>query len=142
MPYSAAMQSSTKAATREEYFESLPDDRRRDIERIEALIKEIAPGLTPGYSNGYLGYGPYHYKYSSGREGDTYHISLANQKQYISIYCCAVVDGGYVAERYRERLPKANIGKSCVRFKRLDDLDPEAVRDLIRETAENAPAGG
>jgi hypothetical protein len=136
------MQSATKVATREEYFESLSPERRRDIEQIDALIREIAPDLKPGYSNGYLGYGPYHYKYASGREGDSYHIGLASQKQYISIYCCAVVDGAYVADRFRDRLPKANIGKSCVRFKRLDDLNPEVVRELIRETAACAPMGG
>ena len=42
---------------------------------------------------------------------------------------------GFVAERYRERLPKADIGRSCVRFTRVDDLDPEALAELIREGA-------
>lgn len=42
----------------------------------------------------------------------------------------------FVAERYRERLPKANIGKSCVRFKRLSDLDQNVLKELIRECAE------
>jgi len=46
---------------------------------------------------------------------------------------------GYVAERYRKRLPGASIGKSCVRFKRLDDLDEGILRELIRETAAGAP---
>ena len=41
-----------------------------------------------------------------------------------------------MAERYRERLPKANIGKSCVRFKRLSDLDEAVLRQLIRDSAE------
>ena len=62
-------------------------------------------------------------------------IGIANNKQYISLYCCAADERGYVADRYRKRLPKANIGKSCVRFKRLSDLDEAAVKDLIRETA-------
>ncbi len=42
----------------------------------------------------------------------------------------------FVAERYRERLPKASIGKSCVRFKRLSDLDQNDLKELIRECAE------
>lgn len=136
------MQSANKAATLEEHLETLTPERRADIELIDALIKEVAPELARGYSGGYIGYGPYHYKYASGREGDTYHIGLASQKNYISIYCCAVVDGAYVAEGFRERLPKANIGKSCVRFKKLDDLDSEVLRELIRETAANDPTGG
>jgi len=56
-------------------------------------------------------------------------------EQYISLYSCAADDNGYVAERYKDRLPNANIGKSCVRFKHLSDLDEEILRELIRETA-------
>lgn len=41
---------------------------------------------------------------------------------------------GYVAERYRAKLPKAKIGKSCVTFKRLDDLGRDALVALLRET--------
>jgi hypothetical protein len=62
-------------------------------------------------------------------------IGIANNKQYISLYCCAADEKGYVAEGYRKRLPKANIGKSCVRFKRLSDLDEEVLRELIRDSA-------
>ena len=47
----------------------------------------------------------------------------------------AADEKGYVAEGYRKRLPKANIGKSCVRFKRLSDLDEEVLRELIRDSA-------
>ena len=79
-----------------------------------------------------LGYGKYAYKYASGRSGEWMKIGIANNKQYISLYCCAADDDGYVAEQFKERLPKANIGKSCVRFKRLADLDENALKDLIR----------
>jgi hypothetical protein len=62
--------------------------------------------------------------------------SATTHEQYISLYCCAADEGGYVAEQFKERLPKANIGKSCVRFKRLSDLDETALRDLIRKCAQ------
>ena len=62
-------------------------------------------------------------------------IGIANNKRYISLYCCSTDEQGYVAERFRKRLPKADIGKSCVRFKRLSDLDEETLRELIREAA-------
>jgi hypothetical protein len=99
------------------------------------MVREEAPELEPTMEFGMLGYGKYHYKYKSGREGEWMKIGIANNKQYISLYSCAADDDGYVAERYRGRLPKANIGKSCVRFKRLSDLDEETLRELIRETA-------
>ena len=84
---------------------------------------------------GIPGYGSYEYKYASGREGRWFRIGLANNKQYISLYCCAADATGYVAERFRRRLPKASIGRSCVRFKRVSDLDERALRELIRLTS-------
>jgi len=53
-----------------------------------------------------------------------------------SLYAMAADERGYVAEHFKERLPKASIGKACVRFKRLADLDLAALRDLVRETVE------
>ena len=109
--------------------------RRDDVARLHALIRRTAPRLAPGASGKMLGYGPFHYRYASGREGDTFRIGLAANKQYLSLYVLAVDAGGYVAERYRTRLPRADIGKCCVRFKRLDDLDPEALVSLLKEAA-------
>ncbi|MBL8295653.1 MAG: DUF1801 domain-containing protein [Bryobacterales bacterium] len=59
---------------------------------------------------------------------------------YISLYVCAADERGCCAERYKEALPKANIGKSCVRFRRMADLDPQALRKLIKEGAKTKAA--
>ena len=82
-----------------------------------------------------LGYGPFHYRYASGREGDTTLLGLASQKRYISLYACMADDRGYVAERYAEALPKASIGKSCIRFTRLADVDLATLETVVRECA-------
>ena len=50
-------------------------------------------------------------------------------------------DGEYLAESRADRFPKAKVGKSCIRFKRLDDLDPVALRSLLEE-AGRLPAPG
>lgn len=130
------MKGQTNAATHEEYISEVEERRRPDIQRLHDLVRKWAPELEPTMAYGMLGYGSYHYRYASGREGDWMRIGIANNKQYISLYCCATDGNGYVAERYRERLPKANIGKSCVRFKRLSDLDEDILCELIREVAE------
>ncbi len=124
-----------KAATPEEYIAAVGDARRGDIQRIYDLVREEAPELEPTMEFDCLGFGKYHYKYSTGREGDWYKIGLANNKSYISLYCCGTKDGAYVAEGYKDRLPKASIGRSCVRFKRLSDIDESTLRELVRETA-------
>ena len=87
-----------------------------------------------------LGYGPFHYRYASGREGDASLIALASRKQYISLYVLCTTERGYLAEQYAERLPKANIGKSCVRFKRTEDVDRGALVELIAEARRIGPA--
>jgi Domain of unknown function (DU1801) len=129
------MHGKSKARTPTEYIAQVEEKRRPEIRRLHRLIRQEAPDLKPTMEFGMLGYGRFHYRYATGREGHWMKIGVANNKQYISLYCCAADARGYVAERYRKRLPKANIGKSCVRFKRLDDLDEDVLRELIRRTA-------
>ena len=128
------MKRSSKVQTPEAFIAAVDDARRSDVQRLHDLVREVAPGLEPTMEFGMLGYGPIHYRYASGREGDWVKIGIAVNAKSISLHCCAADEGGYVAERFRDRLPSADIGRSCVRFKRFDDLDEDAVRDLIRET--------
>ena len=130
------MKGKTDATSPAEYIARVEEKRRPDIQRLHELVREVAPELAPTMEFGMLGYGRMHYRYASGREGDWMKIGIANNKQYISLYCCAADDRGYVAERYRDRLPKASIGKACVRFKRLADLDEPVLRELIRDCAD------
>lgn len=119
-----------------EYLAKLEEPRRTDIAALDQLIRATVPELEPFVHSGMLAYGPFHYRYASGREGDWFRLGVASNKQYISLYACAVDPSGrYVAEAYKERLPKANIGKSCVRFKRLSDLDEAALASLLQATA-------
>ncbi len=117
------------------YIAAVDDKRRPDVEALDALVRKHAPDLEPVIMGGMLGYGPFHYRYASGREGEACKLSIASNASYISLYCLAADEDGYVAERYVDQLPKANIGKSCVRFKKLEDLDPKALVALVEETA-------
>jgi hypothetical protein len=130
------MKGQLKVSTPAEYIAKVDEARRADVAALDALIRKLAPKLEPFIHSGMLGYGPMHYKYASGREGDSCRIGVASNKNYISLYICACDDKGYVPERYKKALPKATIGKSCVRFKRLSDLDPGALEKLIREGAQ------
>lgn len=127
----------------EQYIAQLEEPRRTEVARLDRLIRKTVPQLEPSIVSGTLAYGPVHYRYASGREGNAARLSVASNASAISLYALAVDDEGWVAERYRTRLPKAKIGKSCIRFKRLDDLDLEAFKALLRHAAESAfPAHG
>ena len=129
------MQGKSDAKTPEAYIATVDEARRADIQRLHDLVREAAPELEPTMEFGFLGYGKFHYKYASGREGDWMKVGIANNKRYISLYCCAVDENGYVAEGFKERLPKASIGKSCVRIKRLSDVDEGVLGELIQATS-------
>jgi hypothetical protein len=132
------MKGQLKASTPAEYLAQLDEPRKSEIAALDALIRKNAPKLTPFIYSGMLAYGPWHYKYPSGREGDGCRIGLASNQNYISLYLCAGDEDGSMAERHKVALPKAKIGRSCVRFKRLSDLDQAALVKLIREGAKSS----
>ena len=111
------------------------------IEAVHQLVQEAAPDLTPAMWKNMIGYGTYHFRYASGREGDWFVIGLANQKRYVSLYICAAVNGEYLAEVNADRLGKVSVGKSCVRFTKLANLDLDVVRELV-VTADREVAAG
>jgi Domain of unknown function (DU1801) len=130
----------TDAADPAAYIAALSSPRRDEIERLDALIRVNAPTLGPAFlQSGMLAYGPFHYAYDSGRKGDWFLIGLASRQAYISVYVMAAGDGGYLAKSYRHRLPKADIGRSCVRIKRLSDVDLDVLAELIRRAVEAGP---
>jgi hypothetical protein len=135
------MAAKSTATTHEEYIDGLAEPRRSELRALHELVRATVPALEPTMEFGMPGYGKYHYRYASGREGDWAVVTMASNKNYISVYVAATTeDGGYLAESYRPRLPNASIGKSCVRFKKLSDVDTEVLAELLRE-AEARPPG-
>jgi hypothetical protein len=118
-----------------EYLAALDEPRRSEMAALHALITKALPKHPPAFGSGMIGYGSYHFKYPSGREGDWPIVGLSSRKQYISVYLMGSEDGVYIAEKHRTELPKASIGKSCVRFKRLADIDLKVLEKVIRLSA-------
>lgn len=115
--------------TPEEYIAAVDDARRDDIAALDALIRDVAPDLPRYIQIGILGYGKRKIKYADGREEDWMRIGLSSNKSYISLYVASAA-----AEKYAPELPKAKIGKTCIRFKRLSDLDESVLRKVIAES--------
>ena len=118
-----------------QYFASLADPRRSDVRALHEAICKTIPKHKPEMIGGFLGYGKYRYKYESGREGDTGVVMLASQKQHISLYLGCAGDGESLAEKNKHRLGKVSVGKCCIRFRKLADLDVKAAMELVKETA-------
>ena len=126
------------ASSIDEYMAMLNDDRREIIETLDKLIKETVPSLKPHFAFNMLGYGKFKYLDYKKRPGEWPVVALASQKNYVSLYVCGIIDGEYVAEKYKDDLGKVNVGKSCIRFKKIDDLNIETVKKVLIQ-AEKTP---
>jgi hypothetical protein len=131
------MKGQLPVSTPEEYLEAVDSSRKTDIGALHAIIRKCAPKFEPFIYKGILGYGTYHYKYASGREGDWFRLGISSNKSYISLYVAPTPEG-YSAKRYGKTLGKANIGISCVRFKRLSDLNLDVLKAMLKDSVKAA----
>ncbi|MFD2093593.1 DUF1801 domain-containing protein [Blastococcus deserti] len=120
--------------------------RADELRRVDALVTAAAPGidrqLVPMGSSAMLGYGLMPYRPRSAKEPRMWPlIALAAQKRHLSLYVCAVVDGGYLAETRADRLGTASCGKSCIRFTSLDKVDAGELSTLVRDAVAATAAG-
>lgn len=127
----------TLAKTPEEYIEMIEEPRKTEIKKLHDFIQNAVPSLKPYIISGMIGYGTYHYKSKSGSEGDWFIIGLASQKNYISVHICAAEGALYIAEKHKDEFPKADIGKSCIRFKKTEDIDLNALKKILVEGAKS-----
>lgn len=133
---------STPAKTVTQYLNAVPTERKELIEFLHAFIQKSAPKLKPHFAYNMLGYGTFPCKNYKKEIIEWPVIALANQKNYVSIYVCAVDHGKYVAEKYAKELGKASVGKSCIRFKKLDDVHLPTLKNVIAFAAKNPGLAG
>ena len=105
-----------KAKSVKEYFAMLPKERRLPVEFLHKFIQKTAPKLKPNFAYNMPGYGFFKYKNYKKEIIDWPIIALASQKNYISLYICSIDKGEYLAEKYKDKLGKVSVGKSCIRF--------------------------
>jgi hypothetical protein len=126
------------AATVGAYLDELPAERRDAIEQVRATILEHLPD---GYEEG-MQFGMIGYYVPLDRYPDTYNgqpltvAALANQKRYMALYLMAQYGrgDGWLREEYAKRGLKLDMGKSCVRFRSLDELPLDVVGQVIAAT--------
>lgn len=127
-------------ATNFEEFFAAAGERERDLRQLDKFIHKEVPELKRSFFNTQtmtgIAYGMYHYKSErSKQEGDWPVVGLTNQKNYISLYICALKDGKYLAEYYGKKLGKVDTGRSCVRFKHWEDLNLAELKKALHQAA-------
>jgi uncharacterized protein YdhG (YjbR/CyaY superfamily) len=125
------------AKTTDEYIALLNDERREAIEFLVNFIQKTAPSLKLHFAYNMLGFGKFKYTNYKKQELDWPTVALASQKNHMSLYVCSVEDGVYIAEKFKNDLGKVNVGKSCIRFKKLDDLNLDTLKEVIKAAEKN-----
>ena len=108
--------------------------RRVDCLALRDIMQDITGAEPRMWGTSMVGFGSYHYKYASGREGDWFVAGFAPRKQDLTLYIMA----GF--SRYAsllKKLGKHKTGKSCLYIKRLDDVDIVTLKELIKESVEH-----
>ena len=124
----------TKAndASVEEFLNAVPDEKKRaDSFRLVQIMREETGEEPVMWGDAIVGFGSYHYKYASGREGDAPLIGFSPRKANLALYITSDFD------RYgalMDRLGKFTTGKACLYVKRLSDVDEATLRELVRES--------
>lgn len=138
---------STVPSTPAEYLAALPEDRREMVEAIRQVINDNLPeGIEEGIQYKMIGWFAPHSIYPDGYHCDPKqpvpYVSVANQKNKVSLYLfCLYVDSGTgsekvaaFTERYRAWLgKKPDMGKSCIRFKKMSDIPLDLIAEAIRD---------
>ncbi len=123
-------------ASVEEFLASVENKRRQeDGLTLLDMMREIT-GLEPEmWGPSIIGFGDYHYKYESGREGDMCLIGFSPRKQSLSLY---VMAGSERFDDLLAKLGKHRKGVSCLYINKLADVDMNVLRELVRESFEQA----
>jgi hypothetical protein len=129
------------AATPEDYMSQLPEDRKAPIIKLNSLIiKHMPKGLEAG-----MGYGMLAYYVPKSIYPDGYHckpfpplpfINLASQKNFIALYHSGMYANKDLYDWFATEYPKhcnykLDMGKSCVRFKKMDDIPYDLIQELM-----------
>ncbi|MEZ4237142.1 MAG: DUF1801 domain-containing protein [Myxococcota bacterium] len=123
-----------------DWLAPLPAALQAEARTLDATIRAGAPSLAPEVTGAMLGYGPFRYRYDSGREGTAFLVTVAARKHGWSVYVNAVDGGGYLAEQAGD-LGKVKVGRSCVKFKTVADVDLDALERLVAAAVRAGGAG-
>jgi hypothetical protein len=120
------------------FLDAVPDAKRRaDAKELCATMERLSGEPPALWGPSIVGFGTYHYRYESGREGDMARIGFSPRARELVLY---LVGGFPRHQELMERLGKHRTGKSCLYIKSLDDVDRGVLEALIVEALDHMRA--
>lgn len=119
----------------EAFLNSVENDKKRqDSFKILEIMRDELGEEPKMWGTSIVGFGSYHYKYDSGREGDWFLAGFSPRKQNLTLYIMAGFDE---YDELMSDLGKYKTGKSCLYIKKLDDVNEATLRQLVKQSAEH-----
>lgn len=118
-----------------EFLDNIEDaGKRQDCFTVLKLMEEVTGEKATMWGSSIVGFGSYHYKYASGREGDSPLVGFSPRKQNLTLYVLTDFEGEDVL---MQKLGKHTTGKVCLYVKRLSDIDMGVLRELVEKCVEH-----
>jgi hypothetical protein len=131
----------SKAKTPKEYLDSLPDDRKKAMTELrKVILKNLPKGFSEEMSYGMLGYVVPHSLYPDGYHCDPKlplpFLCIASQKNFVAVYHMGIYADEKLLAWFNKEYPKhstqkLDMGKSCLRFKKLDQIPYKLIGELV-----------
>lgn len=113
----------------EDFIKTLPDNAQKsDSQTLIKMMEKVTRAKAKMWGASIIGFGKYHYKYASGREGDWFLCGFSPRKGNLSLYICPGL------ERFQEildRIGKYKAGKGCLYIKKMTDIDASVLEELL-----------
>lgn len=125
----AELKTKVNDASVEGFLKGIKDDTKRDDAfQILEMMKKVTRTEPKMWGASIIGFGDYHYKYESGREGDYFLTGFSPRKQNLTLY----ILGGFDEHgELLDKLGKYSLGKGCLYIKKLEDVDTKVLKELV-----------
>jgi Domain of unknown function (DU1801) len=128
----AELKTKLNNASVDKFLQGFPENTQKDCYAILEMMKKATKTDPKMWGTSIIGFGDYHYKYESGREGDFFMIGFSPRKQNLTLY---LNSGFNEYGSLLEKLGKHSISKSCLYIKKLDDVDTKVLKELVTKSA-------
>jgi Domain of unknown function (DU1801) len=108
--------------------------KRQDCLTLLEMMKQVTQAEPVMWGDSIVGFGSYHYRFATGREGEMPLTGFSPRKQNLTVY---ITSGFEPYGALMQKLGKHTTGKSCLYIKRLEDIDLPTLRELVRQSVEH-----
>ncbi len=128
----AELKTKKNKASVEKFLDSVKDEKKReDSYTVLKLMKQITKADPEMWGTSIIGFGSYHYRYASGREGDWFVTGFSPRKQSLTLY---IMSGFSKYHDLLKKLGKFKTSKGCLYINKIEDIDIKILKELIKQS--------